>query len=132
MEHYAREILTVRHDGTPDPMGNNVRDVAFSPDGHHLLTCGEDGTARIWTLAGQQVAEIAHAQPVSMVAFSNDGRVIATESSDGTVRRWLWREQDLVEHVCRRVTRNLSRDEWRTYFGTVPYEETCAGLPLPK
>jgi hypothetical protein len=30
--------------------------------------------------------------------------------------------------ACIRLSRNLTRDEWRTYFGSEPYGEPCPNL----
>ena len=35
-----------------------------------------------------------------------------------------------ADHLCTRVSRNLSREEWRIHIGdSIPYERTCPDLP---
>jgi WD40 repeat protein/transcriptional regulator with XRE-family HTH domain len=64
--------------------------VSFSPDGKQVVTCGGDGTARIWDSAtGKLVLTLAgHTGVIVTAHFSPDGTRIATASKDGTHRVW--------------------------------------------
>jgi WD40 repeat protein len=76
----------------------SVRSVSFSPDGKQLATAGSDGTARVWNLNGQQVAELkGHQGSVLSVSFSPDGKQLATAGSDGTARVWNLTGQQVAE-----------------------------------
>ena len=71
------------------PHGDEVRHVAFSPDGTWLATASNDATARVWEAAtGKEVARLPHEDSVLAVAFSPDGKWLATASKDGTARIW--------------------------------------------
>ncbi len=63
--------------------------VAAQPRGSMLLTCGLDGTARLWDLrTGKTARVLRHGSPVVSAQFSPDGRYAATAGVDGTVRTW--------------------------------------------
>ena len=77
-------MLALRgHEGT-------VRDIAFSPDDHHLASASDDGTARIWHLPDGRLERVLRGQAdgVRSVDYSPDGRRIVTAGADGTVRVW--------------------------------------------
>jgi WD40 repeat protein/mono/diheme cytochrome c family protein len=71
------------HDGA-------VSCVAFSPDGKRALSGGDDGTLRLWDVAGGKELRRfeGHREAVSVVAFSADGRLAASGGRDRTVRVW--------------------------------------------
>ncbi|MCC7375204.1 MAG: protein kinase [Verrucomicrobiales bacterium] len=72
------------------PHDHHVYDVAFSPDGATLVTCGFDRTARLWdTRTGRmRVAPLTHDRPVSAVSISPGSQLVATLTEDRIVRVW--------------------------------------------
>lgn len=74
----------------------------FSPDGGSLVTCGQDGSVRLWRVPGfaPDGALEGHGASVNTLSFSSDGGLLASGSSDGTVRLWSFpggRELDVLE-----------------------------------
>jgi WD40 repeat protein len=85
---------------------------------------------RVWeSTTGKEVARTTHAGPVNAVSFSPDGRFVVSGSRDNTVRMHRWRPEDLIAEACSRLTRNLTKGEWRVYLGDEPYQKTCKHLP---
>lgn len=71
--------------------------VAISPDGTWLASASYDGTVRLWSPDGTQLATLTgHTDSVSSVAISPDSTWLATTSRDRTVRLW---ETATREHV---------------------------------
>jgi len=70
----------------------SVLSVAYSPQGDHLASAGQDGTIHIWDLnqTSDTPAMIwkGHAGPVLDVAYSPDGNSLVSSGADGTLRIW--------------------------------------------
>ena len=120
----GRTIASVNHPG-------NDRICAFSADSRLLATSGSD-IVRVWEVATRvETARIEGTTELQGIAFSPRGRYLASISRNDVSRVWLLEPTDLIEVACRRLSRNLSRDEKRDYFGDAPYRATCPNIPVP-
>lgn len=72
------------------PHTNQVRHVAFHPDGQRLLTVCDDRAARLWhRQSGQLLAPLMwHPDIPVFAAFSPDGKLAVTTGYDGAARLW--------------------------------------------
>ena len=70
--------------------GSKVLDMVFSPDSRRIVTCCDDGTARLWDArTGQPLSPpMDQGRPVRRALFSPDGRILVTISQDGPIRFW--------------------------------------------
>jgi len=69
----------------------NVRNVAFSPDGHWLASASWDGRVRLWNLDDphERISPLkAHSGAAWAVAISPDSRTLATGGDDATIKLW--------------------------------------------
>ena len=119
----GRPISVLRHE-------HDVRSAIFSADEAFLATLSEDKVLRVWNW--REATELASIVPDSEpedARFSPDGRYIEMTFSGDRSGRWAWKPDDLIAEVCSRLPHNMTRGEWRKYFGTKPYQKTCASLP---
>lgn len=70
--------------------GGIINDLAFTPDGAHLLSASSDQTVKVWSMATGALVRtlIGHTGEVHSVAVSPDGGTAITGGNDGTVRLW--------------------------------------------
>jgi WD40 repeat protein len=75
------------------PLGHvaDVRAVAFTPDGRHLVSGGCVGEIIVWDLAKRKEVLTLWGEPRSelwSMALSPDGGLVASGSSDGSIKIW--------------------------------------------
>jgi WD40 repeat protein len=83
-----RDVLFPRAEIVLEGHKGPVRSAAFSSDGTQVVSGGDDGTARVWSVnGGGAQLQLPHSSPVTSVALSPAGTRVATTSKDG-VRVW--------------------------------------------
>lgn len=105
----GRRLARLTHPG--------LDDVQFVPGSDHVVTCGDDGSVRVWHIGtGDEVARMQHPDRVFAIQVSPDGHTIASHCKDEQVRLWAWRVDDLAAEVERRVGRSLSAEEFARFL----------------
>jgi WD40 repeat protein len=109
-----------------------VDDVAFSGNGSTLATASLDGTVILYDAASRQpIGDPLDAGYglVGDISFTPDGRTLAAGYGRGQVMLWDINPNSWQQRACNTAGRNLTRDEWRQYLGTRPYQRTCSQWP---
>ena len=119
----TREALSLYHD-VP------VRALTFGANASELVTGAEDGNLRLWTItdtgSGTPVLIHAHgARWVIGLGLADEGETIYSAGGDGQVRGWPGQREAALALACSRVGRNLSSEEWQTYFSFLPFKQLC-------
>jgi WD40 repeat protein len=91
---FAVRVWGVANDDQPRVFPGNtwaIWQVAFSPDGQHLASAGNDGTVRLWDVKAGKAIDIPRLTPACPshgLAFSPDGKRLALGCNDQVVRVW--------------------------------------------
>jgi len=73
----------------PQTQEKLVEHAVFSPDGHRVVTSGEQDDALVWdSVRGTLLFSLRHKASVTYAAFSSDGSRVITAGADGTARVW--------------------------------------------
>jgi WD40 repeat protein len=132
----GREVaqLSLPDPGTfqiPGEHAANLSAVTFSPGGTLVATGSVDKTARVFEArTGREVARLSLGELVRCVDFVSGGRFLRAVSGeeDLHITQDPIRIPDLIADACSKLDRNLTREEWTTYLGGLPYRESCPQL----
>jgi len=112
---------------------------AFREDGR--LVTADDYSVRIWDLTGRKPVHIGNvtlqdgsrpdtAHPVLSPNGAFVAKTVDFPKKDVGTTIWPLKTEALITTACGRLSRLLSRGEWRDAFGFESYRETCPGLKL--
>ena len=101
--------------------------LAFTDDGRYLASENQ-GALRIWDTRTRRETERWEIGYTTQLRFSPDGNYLISGAGT-TAAAWRWGAQAQVAKACKRLTRNLDREEWRLFLGDAIYRRTCPELP---
>jgi WD40 repeat protein len=105
---------------------------AFSPDGSRFVTDGIDGTAVLWDAASATpVARVSVDPTYHSAEVRPDGTLLLAPWDGHAGFVWDPSSTRAVDFACRMAGRDLTAEEWRDNFGTLPYAATCPDQPVP-
>ena len=104
--------------------------VGFSRDSRTLATASEDGTARLWDVAGLRPIGsplvVDHGRWTS-AALTPDGTHLLAVSDRGRGVRWDISPAAWIRHACSVAGRDLTAREWQDALPGRPYASICGG-----
>lgn len=102
--------------------------IHFTRD-ERLITIGLNSTALLWHLSDADTSTepilLASGPGLAGDAFVTPGGQLFVTS----VNAFPLQVQELIVLACRTAGRNLTRSEWRQFFGQEPYRPTCPNFP---
>jgi WD40 repeat protein len=118
------------------PNASLIEAVTVTPDGKYVATLGRDGVVVVRVLDDGSLAATIVAAPNpadwkwgwAHLTFDPRGEYLAATIGKGAPWVWRWRVPDVTAEACRRITTNLSDNDWRTYVGWGSRLVTCPGL----
>lgn len=121
----SRELLH-----TPDRAHNEIlSQVEWLPDGRTVVTSGMDGMVSLYdTQRGLiRVSMPAAADPAGRYTWltSVSATEITAQSGAEPGRRYPLDSDRWLAYACLVAGRNLTQDEWASYLGDLPYQQTC-------
>jgi WD40 repeat protein len=108
----------------------SVSSVDFSGDGKVLASGSEDGDIRLWDVETHELIGTLRAQQKAIrnVAFSPQRGLLVSVGEADSIAFWEVDFDRWYRRACRLANRNLTPEEWSTYLGNRPYQNTCPNL----
>ena len=108
--------------------------MAFGAPPRYLVTIGVYNEARAWDASdGRLLKRMPYYRNLMGIALSPDGERFASMGEDQIgepvieiTRIW---PPDPVAAACEKLSRNLTRNEWRQHLAGEPYRLTCPSIP---
>ncbi len=101
---------------------STVSDIVFSPDGHLVATSSFDWSVHLFnyediTRQQQPIVINDFNTWVTGVRFTKDSKKLISYGADRTVRLWDIGIDELYAKVSKKITRDMTVDEWNKYVG---------------
>jgi WD40 repeat protein len=108
--------------------------LAFSKDGRELTVGTADGDIRVHDVfSHDELAQTWRPGDILALAYSDDNRrLLEGFAENEKIAAWgseFISISDVLSDACSHVTANLSKEDWRRYFGDERYRKTCPAAP---
>lgn len=113
-----------------------VNDVEFSPDEKLLASAGLDKRLQLYVLESPDDLPVIMSNNSGFIwdiEFAKGSDYLIASCSESEIRVWPTDPTILADQICPKLTRNMTRDEWKKYVGNteeINYESTCPNLPV--
>ena len=118
-----------------------VADIAYSPDGHYLVSVDNENTLRFWDVAsGRQLGEPIDTTAlgnISNVEFDRDGRRVFVTAARVSSRAGppsgggIWQlpaPAGWADALCDKLKSNPTQKQWEHWISPdIPYIKLCSG-----
>jgi WD40 repeat protein len=82
------QVFSVDRGSSVTLRGRSITTAAFDPSGTRVAASEWDGSMRVWSIEGTELATYAHSGPLVSLGWSPDGQVLAAGGLDGSLLRW--------------------------------------------
>ncbi len=109
-----------------------VRSITFTRDGKWIASGGDDKMVTLWdTSTGQPFVQLASngVGSIYSVALQPSGELVASGGDYDSIFLWDINVESWIDKTCKRVGRNLTREEWAMYLVGEEYRKTCNAWP---
>ena len=109
---------------------HNEMVVAAAVAGGDIVATLTKSAVHVWsTDTAHELATIPMNEELESLWLSPDGRVVSVGVGGRMVRILRWRSDDIMNELCRRLTRNMNEKDWTARFPGEVYRRSCAQLP---
>jgi energy-coupling factor transporter ATP-binding protein EcfA2 len=106
--------------------------LAFNSSDRQMLSADANGEIKLWTMTDTDQPPVVISdsnKDIIAVAFNEEGNAFLTATNDLVTERPA-HVKCMTDGLCRKVTRNLSLQEWSAYVGRgIEYEPACPDKP---
>lgn len=78
---------------------DRLESVAWCPWSSRIATSSRDGSARVWTAAGEQIAVLRGSSPLNHVSWAPEGSRLVSGCEDGSVAIWSLHDEEWPGYV---------------------------------
>jgi WD40 repeat protein len=112
-----------------EPSSSEVLSLAFSKDSKMLAGGNKAGDMLLWDASSnfQDLGRlnVGSGGSLASLAFDLEGTHLYTGGESGEIMNWAISPDLWVDIICQRVGRNLTLDEWRTFFFNEDVQPIC-------